>query len=165
LEKNHGIKKEVWLIYFKSHTGVSRISYEDAVEEALCFGWVDSIIKKIDDERDAQKFTPRTNIKKWSESNIRRVKKFIREGKMTGAGLAKIDKSVLKRKTRSPSRHPKQMPLPSKIKRALASHAEAWEYFSSLAPSYERLYVRWILDAEKEETREKRLREATRYLG
>jgi len=57
------------------------------------------------------------------------------------------------------------MPLPSKIKRALASHAEAWEYFSSLAPSYERLYVRWILDAKKEETREKRLREATRYLG
>jgi len=90
LLENHGAKKEVWLIYYKKQTGKPSISYDDSVEEALCFGWVDSIIKKIDYEKFARKFTPRTRRSTWSESNKKRVEKMIREGKMTEAGLSRI---------------------------------------------------------------------------
>src|SRR5262249_13199943 len=86
---------EVWLIYYKKHTGQPRIPYDHAVEEALCFGWIDSIVKRIDDETFAQKFTPRRDRTKWSALNKRRVRKLIREGRMTEAGLAKIDPAAL----------------------------------------------------------------------
>ncbi|MGB2982026.1 MAG: hypothetical protein WBC77_12350, partial [Candidatus Zixiibacteriota bacterium] len=87
LRKNHSSQKEVWLIYYKKHTGKPRIPYDDAVEEALCYGWIDSTIKRIDEEKYAQKFTPRSEKSNWSELNKRRAKKMIREGRMTQAGL------------------------------------------------------------------------------
>src|SRR5438128_11402884 len=91
LAKHHQSETEVWLIYYKKPSGRPRIPYDDAVEEALCFGWIDSIVKRIDDAKFAQKFTPRKDWTKWSELNKRRVRKLIREGNMTEAGLAKID--------------------------------------------------------------------------
>src|SRR5256885_14789235 len=103
LEKNHETEKEVWLIYYKKHTNRPRIPYDDAVEEALCFGWIDSIVQKIDDERYAQKFTPRKSSSKWSESNKRRVRKLLQEGRMTQAGLAKIGGGGLKTEARAKS--------------------------------------------------------------
>src|SRR5262249_22114913 len=95
LTKHYQSETEVWLIYYKKHTGQPRISYDHAVEEALCFGWVDSIVKTIDDEKFAQKFTPRRDWTKWSGLNQRRLRKLIREGRMTEAGLAKIDLATL----------------------------------------------------------------------
>src|SRR5213075_1383965 len=83
LEENHARENEVWLVYYKKQSGRPRIPYDDAVEEALCFGWVDSIVKKIDEEKFAQKFTPRRDWTKWSELNKRRLRKLIREGRMT----------------------------------------------------------------------------------
>lgn len=82
LGKNHDIEKEVWLIYYKKHTETARIPYDDAVEEAICFGWIDSTVKKIDEDRYAQKFTPRKGRSKWSQKNIKRAEKMIQEGKM-----------------------------------------------------------------------------------
>ncbi|MCK4233163.1 hypothetical protein KAX75_01940, partial [candidate division WOR-3 bacterium] len=93
LEKNYATKKEVWLIYYKKHTGKPIILYEDTVEEALCFGWIDSIIRGIDDEKYARKFTPRTEDSGWSELNKKRAKKMIAAGKMTKAGLQKIEEA------------------------------------------------------------------------
>jgi len=90
LKENHSTQKEVWLIYYRKHSGKPSIPYDDSVEEALCFGWVDSIIKKIDSEKFARKFTPRKGKSRWSESNKKRVAKMIREGKMTEVGLARI---------------------------------------------------------------------------
>ena len=75
LEKNYATKQEAWLIYYKKHTGKPIIPYDDAVEEAICFGWIDSIIKRIDDEKYARKFTPRTEDSRWSELNKKRAKK------------------------------------------------------------------------------------------
>src|SRR5262244_2502021 len=95
LKKHFQSETEIWLIYYKKHTGRPRISYDHAVEEALCFGWVDSIVKKIDDETFAQKFTPRRDGAKWSALNKRRMLKLIREGRMTESGLAKIDLAML----------------------------------------------------------------------
>jgi hypothetical protein len=80
LAKHYQSETEVWLIYYKKHSGQPRISYDHAVEEALCFGWIDSIVKRIDDEKFAQKFTPRRDGAKWSALNKRRLRKLIREG-------------------------------------------------------------------------------------
>ena len=91
LEENHDREKEIWLIYYKKPSGKPRVAYDDAVEEALCFGWIDSTIRKLDEDRYMQKFTPRNPGSVWSELNKRRVEKMIREGRMTQAGLSKIE--------------------------------------------------------------------------
>src|SRR5919198_457561 len=95
LTKHYESETEVWLIFYKKHTGRPRISYDHAVEEALCFGWIDSIVKRMDDEAFAQKFTPRRDSSRWSALNKRRVRTLMREGRMTEAGLAKVDLATL----------------------------------------------------------------------
>lgn len=90
LEKNHRRLAGIWMIFFKKHTGKKSISYDDAVEEALCFGWVDSLVRRLDEERYIQKFTPRKEKSTWSKSNKDRMEKLIKQGCMTEAGLAKI---------------------------------------------------------------------------
>src|ERR1700741_2790716 len=95
LAKHYQSETEVWLIYYKKQSGQPRIPYDHAVEEALCFGWIDSIVKRIDDQKFGQKFTPRRDCTQWSALNKQRVRKLIREGRMTEVGLAKIDLAVL----------------------------------------------------------------------
>jgi uncharacterized protein YdeI (YjbR/CyaY-like superfamily) len=163
LASHYESESEVWLIYYKKHSGQPRIPYDHAVEEALCFGWIDSIVKRIDDEKFAQKFTPRRDRSRWSALNIRRMRKLIREGRMTEAGLAKIDPAVLDEEPRAkPSK--RQPAIPRFVKQALLANPRAWEHFQNLAPSYRRLYIVWIMDAKKAETRERRLREAVSLL-
>ena len=167
LTKNHGAKKEVWLIYYKKHTARPSISYDDSVEEALCFGWVDSIIRKIDDERFARRFTPRTGKSAWSEVNRKRAEKMIREGKMTEAGLARISEAKDGGKwfkTPVSARYKQNLVIPSYLKDALAANKKALESFNKLAESYKRNYVGWIDSAKKEETRKRRLAEALSLL-
>src|SRR5579862_7863033 len=96
LAANHSSEKEVWVVFPKKRTGQPCMSYEDSVEEALCHGWIDSIIRRIDDNSYARKFTPRTNHQNWSESNRRRVARLIAEGRMTDIGLAKVSYSKSK---------------------------------------------------------------------
>jgi mannose-6-phosphate isomerase-like protein (cupin superfamily) len=91
LSQNHKSEREVWLVLYKKGAGKRGVSYDEAVEEALCFGWIDSIIKKIDGESYAQRFTPRKSGSNWSASNIARINKLIREDRMTTSGLAVFD--------------------------------------------------------------------------
>jgi len=164
LTKNHYTKKEVWLIYYKEHSGKPRIPYDDAVEEALCFGWIDSIVKKIDDETFVQKFTPRKDNSKWSKANKKRAMRMIKEGKMTEAGLAKIreaEKSGEWFKT-GPIR--KELAFPPNLYKQLAANKRALENFNRLADGYKRLFVAWVTSAKKEETRQRRLLEAIQLL-
>jgi uncharacterized protein YdeI (YjbR/CyaY-like superfamily) len=163
LTKHYQSETEVWLIYYKKHTGRPRISYDDAVEEALCFGWIDSIVKRMDDEKFAQKFTPRRDNTKWSALNQRRLRKLIHEGRMTRAGLAKIDPAILGEKTQAKQRRD-DVDIPPFVKQALMANAKAWLNFRNLTPSRRRSYIRLIMDAKKEETREQRLREAVSRL-
>src|SRR5215831_7537782 len=131
LKKHFQSETEVWLIYFKKHTGRPRISYDHAVEEALCFGWIDSIVKTIDDEKFAQKFTPRRDWTKWSALNKRRLRTLIREGRMTEAGLAKIDRALLGEEP--PAKQSKgELDIPRFVKQALKANAQAWENFRNL---------------------------------
>jgi uncharacterized protein YdeI (YjbR/CyaY-like superfamily) len=160
LEANGGKEKEIWLIFYKKHTGKARLAYDDAVEEAICFGWIDSTVKRLDEEAYAQKFTPRNRNSKWSDLNIRRARKMIAAGLMASAGLAKIDPALLKRNQVPPRTYPdKNSTIPPFILAGLAADHAAWNYFQTLAPSYCRLYSRWVASAKKEETRQKRLAE------
>jgi uncharacterized protein YdeI (YjbR/CyaY-like superfamily) len=160
LEKNYATKKEVWLIYYKKHTGVPSISYEDSVEEAICFGWIEGIIKRIDDERCARKFVPRRSRSRWSESNKKRAERMINEGRMTEAGMARVDDAKRSGEWFKSNVVPKNLMLPAFIEEALTKNKKASENFDKLAESYKRLYVRWISSAKREKTRLRRLEEA-----
>jgi uncharacterized protein YdeI (YjbR/CyaY-like superfamily) len=161
LAKNHGSERELWVVFPKAHTNQPCMSYEDSVEEALCYGWIDSIIKRIDDDTYARKFTPRTNHENWSRPNKRRVAKVIREGRMTAIGLAKI--TYPNPEIEPPKAAPKPkapLELPSFMQRALKANAKAWANFNGMPPSHRKSYILWVTMAKREETREKRLREA-----
>lgn len=164
LRKNHATKKEVWLIYYKENTGKPRIPYDDAVEEALCFGLIDSIVKKIDEEKFAQKFTPRKSSSRWSEANKRRAEKMIREGKMTEAGMAKIREAQNKGEWFKTEPVRKELAFPPDLHKQLEANKKALDNFNRLANGYKRLFVGWVTSARKEETRQRRLMEAIRLL-
>jgi len=140
-------------------------------EEALCFGWIDSLIQKIDDEKFARKFNPRRAGSKWSELNKHLVAKLVKEGRMTGAGLATVDFTLPEADAPRPKRP--ELPLPDWLKAGLMISPQAWENFNSLPPSrgspgsstgHRREYIGWITDAKKEETRQRRIQEAIRRL-
>ncbi|MBU7018274.1 MAG: YdeI/OmpD-associated family protein [Theionarchaea archaeon] len=155
LEKNHETMNEIWLIFYKKDVGKPTISYDDAVEEALCYGWIDSNIKRIDSEKYVRKFTPRKEKSNWSNLNKKRVRKMIQEGKMTEAGLAKIDERVFVEEKGRPE---KFIILPE-IEKNLQANEKAWKNFSALAPGYKRQYIGWVMSAKRGETRKRRLKE------
>ena len=160
LEGHHEIEKEIWLIFYKKHTGKARLTYDDAVEEAICFGWIDSILKRRDEQTYVQKFTPRNRNSGWSRSNIERARKMIAAGLMTPAGLAKIDPSSLAGKADPrPKKPAENFKIPAFILEALAADRPARDFFQTLAPSYRRLFCDWVASAKKEETRQRRLAE------
>ena len=157
LEKNHHREKEVWLVYFKPASGKSNIDYESSVEEALCFGWIDSIIQKIDENKYARKFNPRGMESKWSETNKRRVVKVVREGRMTEAGMAKVTFDINQVNIKKPKTKRLSVETPEKIEKALKSQLDVWEAFQKITPSLRRSYILWLMDAKKPETFERRL--------
>jgi uncharacterized protein YdeI (YjbR/CyaY-like superfamily) len=164
LWKNHRAKKEVWLIYYKVDTGKPSVPYDDSVEEALCFGWIDGVIKKLDAEKFGRKFMPRKKNSRWSESNKNRAEKMIREGRMTEAGMTRVREAKLSGAWFRAPIERKELETPPFFKEALAKNKNASDYFSTLAPTYRRHFVSWVSSAQKEETRKKRLAEALSYL-
>jgi uncharacterized protein YdeI (YjbR/CyaY-like superfamily) len=160
LAEHHASESGVWLVFHKSHTGVRSLSYNDAVEEALCYGWVDSIIRKIDAGRYARKFTPRKAGSKWSTANRLRYADLARRGRLAPAG---VKRAPTNRSGDAP--RPSLAKLPGYIDRALRADERAWRFFQSLAPSYRRAYIGWIDSAKLKETRARRLHEAVRLLA
>lgn len=164
LEKNYAAEKEIWLVYYKKDTGKPAIPYDDSVEEAICFGWVDSLIKRIDNEKYARKFTPRTTNSSWSESNKKRAHKMISAGRMTETGLLKIEEAK-KSGTWSPdSTERNDYQLSKDFQKILESGGKIWENYNKLAPSHKRNYIGWIMSAKKEETRKRRFDEFLRCM-
>jgi uncharacterized protein YdeI (YjbR/CyaY-like superfamily) len=164
LRENQSIVKEVWLIYYKKHTGKPTIPYDDAVEEALCFGWIDSTIKRIDDEKYCQKFTPRNDKSNWSEHNKKRVAKMIKQGKMTKAGMDKIYAAKKNGEWNKKIVTEINFEMPSELSQLLSSNKKAKDFFNELSPSHKKQYIGWIASAKKNATREKRAREAINLL-
>ncbi len=165
LNENHRKKKEVWLIYYKKHTGKPRIPYDDAVEEALCFGWIDSIVRKIDNETYMQKFTPRKEKSNWSDSNKKRVEKLIGIGKMTKAGLEKIEIAKTNGAWDKIITSTKSFEMPIEFENALGLNESAKIFFVSLSSSGRNQYIGWIASAKKIETKQRRVKEAMSLLN
>jgi len=157
--------KEIWLIFYKKHTGKPSLPYNDAVEEALCYGWIDSLVKRVDDEIYIQKFTPRKPRSTWSVANVKRIKKVIAEGRMTDKGLELYnyarEKDLLPDDSLSKN---KVLLIPDYIHEVLEDNPIAKSHFHKLAPSYQRHYIGWITAGKKEETRIRRLKQAIRLL-
>jgi uncharacterized protein YdeI (YjbR/CyaY-like superfamily) len=158
LAEHGATEKEIWLVYTRAGSGKTGITYPESLEEALCFGWVDSIIQKIDEEKYARKFNPRRVGSKWSELNKHLVARLAREGRMTAAGLARVDFPISEALAARPKRP--ALPLPDWLQAGLMTSPKAWENFQKLAPSHRRNYIGWISDAKKEETRQRRIQEA-----
>jgi uncharacterized protein YdeI (YjbR/CyaY-like superfamily) len=165
LGRHYATESGVWLVFYKKETSKPTIAYEAAVEEALCFGWIDSIIKKIDAEKYARKLTPRKDKSYWSELNKKRARKMIKEGRMADAGLAKVEaakKSGLWEQTGRPRI---SFDMPSEFTQALDKNNKAQENFEKLAPSYRKHYIGWIQAAKRDETKKKRIRESVLLLA
>jgi len=159
LQHHHTSSRGVWLVLYKKHTGVVSIPYEDAVCEALCFGWIDSLIKRIDGDRHAHKFTPRNSSSKWSESNRKRWAELRHAGLLTSAGLAAAPTD----NTYGPK--PRVPVLPAYIAQAFQRNPRAWMFFQELAPTDRRQFVVWIHLAKRPETRDRRISESINLLA
>jgi len=146
-------------VFYKHHTGLKSMPIEDAVREALCFGWIDSLIKRLDDDRYAVKVTPRQPTSKWSDINRRRWTDLKAAGLLTSAGLA----AAPTQNTYGP--RPVIPDLPNYIAKAIKANAKAWKFFRELAPTYRRDFVVWIHTAKRPHTRERRIRESLALLA
>ena len=159
LAKHHASSPGIWLVFHKRHTGVKSLPYEDAVREALCFGWIDSLVKRLDDDRYAIKVTPRQPASKWSAINRRRWMELKAAGLLAPAGLAAPPTA----NTYAPK--PIIPELPVYIAKAIKANPEAWKFFRALAPRERRNFVVWVHTAKRPETRERRLRESLDLLA
>jgi uncharacterized protein YdeI (YjbR/CyaY-like superfamily) len=165
LAANHARETEVWLVYYKKDSRKPSIEYGASVEEALCYGWVDSIIKKLDAERYVRKFTPRKNDSKWSVSNIKRVEQCIKKGIMTEHGMVKVTAAKQSGQWDQPVQRPElDFDMPEEFAEALSNNPEAKRTFENLAPTYQKQYLGWIITAKRAETREKRIHDSIQLL-
>lgn len=164
LQKNHDKVEEEWLIFYKKGTGKPSIDYEVAVEEALCFGWIDSLVKRIDEEKYARKFTPRKDKSVWSESNKKRVKKVIKEGRMTEYGLKKIKAAKKSGKWYEDDQPNYSFTMHPLFSEALKKNNKAKKIFEKLSPSQRKHFIGWIAAAKKQETVEKRIEKSIKTL-
>jgi uncharacterized protein YdeI (YjbR/CyaY-like superfamily) len=159
LAKHHASSPGVWLLRHKQHTGIRSMPYEDLVREALCFGWVDSLIKRLDENLYAIKVTPRKPTSKWSDPNRKRWKELQAAGLLAPPGLAAAP---------SANRYtpkPKVPDLPAYIGTAFKTDPKAWTFFQALSARNRRDFVVWIHTAKRAETRERRIREAIELLS
>ncbi len=136
LKKHHAKEKDIWLVYYNKESGKPRVPYNDAVEEALCFGWIDSTVKKVNTDRFAQRFSPRKPGSRWSEINKERVRRLLKQGKMTPAGLAAAGAL-------------ETFVMPPDILKRLKADKKAWRNFQRFPDTYKRIRVGWIDGARK----------------
>ena len=156
LEKNHATSAGIWLVYAKKHTKIPSLTYNDAVEEALCFGWIDSLIHPIDDSYFRQVFTPRKPKSLWSALNRTRVERLIEAGLMTAAGLALI---TLAKKTGTWKGHvpSETLTLPPELKKAINANAAAKKNWPKYTESQRKMFLYSVHGAKRPETRAKRV--------
>ena len=159
LKKNHASSPGAWLLCHKDHTRIPSVAAEDVVREALCFGWIDSLIKRLDDDRYLRKVTPRKPTSKWSDLNRRRWAELNAAGLLEAAGKAAAPTSNVY------APKPKIPELPAFIAKAFKAKPTAWSFFQSLPRRERRNFVVWIAIAKRPETREKRIRESIALLA
>jgi uncharacterized protein YdeI (YjbR/CyaY-like superfamily) len=165
LSENHNKESGIWLIFLKKEANCATLGYEDAVEEALCFGWIDSIIKKLDDERYTRKFTPRKEESRWSNLNKKRAQKMIEQNRMTPIGMARIEAAKRSGLWDKPDRPQISFEIPEILSDALAENKRAKDFFERLATTYQKQYIGWIQIAKQQKTKVQRVKESIRLLA
>lgn len=161
LEKNHERQEGVWLVTYKKATGKPRLDYEEAVEEALCFGWIDSKGNKLDDERSMLWMAPRKPGTGWSRLNKQRIERLVESGLMAPSGQAKFE-AARQDGSWSALDAVEALEIPMDLKKALRKYPEAKKYFEAFPRSVKRAILEWISTAKKPETRAKRIEETAR---
>lgn len=162
LENNHDREKEAWLIHYKKASSKAGVSYVYAVEEAICFGWIDSKMKSIDGEKFILKYSPRRSKSVWSKNNKEKAEKLIESGRMTNAGLTKIEEAKKSGAWENAYTDKKKQRIPSDLKKVLLEDKAAWKNFQDFANSYRNMYIGWINSAKTEKTRERRISEVVK---
>ncbi len=164
LEENHNKKQSVWLIRYKKKSGIPTISWSDAVDEALCFGWIDSKAKPIDDEKYMQFFSRRKAVSTWSRINKEKVEKLIADGRMTGEGLKSIE--VAKQNgSWTILDDVEALLIPDDLEEGFKTRPGSKDFFLSLSRSVQKIILQWLVFAKREETRHKRIREIVESAG
>lgn len=157
LEKNHANTQELWVGLYKRDSGRPSITWPEAVDGALCFGWIDGVRKSVDEGSYKIRFTPRKPGSIWSAVNIKRAKELSRLGLMHAAGLAAFEKRDADRSAIYAYEQRRTATLPSEFEKQFRANAKAWAFFESQPPWYRRTATYWVISAKKEETRAKRL--------
>lgn len=156
LSKNHASVLEIYVGFYKKSSDRKGITYAEALDEALCFGWIDGVRKTIDSERWSIRFTPRKSTSVWSLVNINHARRLTKLGKMMPAGLAAFQRRD-KEKSKIYSYENQNRPLAADHAKRFKSNRKAWDFFRSQAPSYQKIARWWIIRAKREDTRLRRL--------
>lgn len=154
LEANHDTAREIQIGFYKKGSGRTGITYREAVDQALCFGWIDGVTRRIDDERWTVRFTPRTATSNWSAVNVRRVKELTDAGLMRPAGFEAFRRRA---RTRTYSYENRPLDLDERYLKVFRKNRKAWAFHRAQPPGYRRTAAWWVMSAKKEETRARRL--------
>jgi uncharacterized protein YdeI (YjbR/CyaY-like superfamily) len=157
LEKNHASEKEVWLVLFKKKYVDQGLALDAAVEEALCFGWIDGTLNTLDEKRFVLRFSPRTQNSIWSMSNIKRVEQLTAVGKMTEAGMSKVNEAKENGQWEAAIRREQVDIIPEELESELRKKEGAISAYRALPDSHKKRYIFWLQSAKREETRQRRV--------
>lgn len=161
---HHDEARELWVGFYRKGKGPEGLTYLQAVDEALCFGWIDTMVRRIDERRYAQRFAPRQARSPWSPLNRAKALRLVREGRMTPAGLAAL-------RRREPARDSayadarRASVLPPALRARMRKDPTAWTFFSDQPPSYRRVFTRWVVSAKRPETQLRRMDRLIRASG
>ena len=156
--KNHRNADELLVGFHKTATGTPSVTWPEAVDQALCFGWVDGVRKRVDDERYTIRFTPRRPGSTWSAKNIESVARLQSEKRMMPAGRAACERRTEKKSRTYSYERAEAVALDPKLEKEFRAKHEAWKFFEAQAPSYRRKVVHWVMAAKADEVRLRRLR-------
>lgn len=157
LEANHDTAPDLWVGYYRKGSGKTAMTYPQAVEEALCFGWIDGLTYRIDDEVHANRFTPRRKGSNWSAPNIANAAELRKAGRMHPAGIRAFEDRDRRKDMPYLEDHPLRQRLPSELEAKIEANAAAWAYWQARPPGYRRQASFWVLSAKQEPTRDRRL--------
>lgn len=158
LKKNNDEASHAWLIFYKKSSGKKGISLEDSVDEAICFGWIDDRLRSIDSERFVLRFSPRKMKSVWSKINRERAERLMESGRMTIAGLAKVEEAKKSDYWEKAYTNKIKNAMPSDLEKALMIDKKAWDNFQNFANSYRNMYIIWVNGAKTDETRVERIK-------